>query len=304
MGDIPDVLKPKKQAHGTQYRLDFLTGEKKHVNSPKQTDGHKQKFLKDPTTGQKVIDPLPKPKLKPTPESEPTPTPEPTPEPTPTPTPEPTPELKPEAEQEEPTSEKSLVIAEGDPSSLETISITGRKYKINYDKANRERRAGIFSGTSTQSLAEPEEEVLQALGIKDDTRKELSPYLADFFNSLPTCHSSTQMMTNRRCEIAYYVMWSVLLKARQATQKNIDDQAKSGITDLDTHQIAASVDAMSAVSGSSDSSQNHKEHLQIIEIVTRIEDNLKTVKTAIDKLPKRGGGLSEMYRLFIKRSKL
>ena len=194
-------------------------------------------------------------------------------------------------------------IPEGEPTTSETINITGRKFEIRYDKANRARRAEVFTGKSKKKLTETEEEVLKAIGITKDTRNELLPYLADFFNSLPSCQSSSQMLTNRRCEIAYYIMWSVLLKARQATQAKIDEQEKAGITDLDTHQIAASVDAMSSIK-TTISGQNHSEHMEIIDIVTRIENNLKEVKTAVNSLPKKGGGLSEMNRLFRKRSRV
>ena len=223
---------------------------------------------------------------------------------------EPVPKLEepvPKVEEQVPKVEESvsnIEIPEGEPISTETINITGRKFEIRYDKENRSRRAEVFSGSPTnKKLTENEEDLLKAIGITNETRGELLPYLADFFNSLPSCQSSSQMLTNRRCEIAYYIMWSVLLKARQATQQKIDNQHKAGITDLDTHQVAASVDAMATVKTTL-SGQDHSEHMQIIDIVTRIENNLKNVKKAVNTLPKSGGGLSEMNRLFRKRSRI
>ena len=180
-------------------------------------------------------------------------------------------------------------IPEGDPIGKETITITGRNYELNFDLASRKRRAEIFSGKSSKKLTGPEEEVMTAIGITGATKTELMPYLADFFNSLPKCHSSAQMMTNSRCEIAYYIMWSVLLKARQSTQKQLDEEHKAGISDLETQQIAASVDALASLKGNPINNQDHREHMQIIDIVSRIESNLKEVKTAVDNLPKHGG---------------
>lgn len=199
-------------------------------------------------------------------------------------------------EDEEKTSE--IKIPEGEPSGKETIKITGRTYELDFDLKNRKRRADIFSGNSSKQLTEQEEELMKAIGITGSTKTELMPYLADFFNSLPKCHSSSQMLTNSRCEIAYYIMWSVLLKARQATQKKIEADNDSGITDIETQQIAASVDALSSIKGSPINNQNHREHMQIIDIVTRIETNLKEVKQAVDNLPKHGGARRYFQRSF------
>jgi hypothetical protein len=204
-------------------------------------------------------------------------------------------ESKEEEEAEE--SENGVIIPEGDPVGTETITITGRNYDIKYDIKNRKRRAEIFSGQSTKRLTENEEELLKALGITGKTRNELTPYLADFFNSLPKCHSSSQMLTNSRCEIAYYIMWSVLLKARQATHRQLEKEHSEGVSDIETQQIAASVDALASVKSAS-SSQNHTEHMQIIAIVSRIEESLKQVRAQVEKLPKKTSGGA--YRLFVK----
>ena len=81
-----------------------------------------------------------------------------TPEPTPEPKPEPEPTTETKAEPE-PTTETTpkpgdtvITIGEGEPTGNETITITGRKYEIRYDNANRKRRADYFSGNKNKPL--------------------------------------------------------------------------------------------------------------------------------------------------------
>jgi hypothetical protein len=92
-------------------------------------------------------------------------------------------------------------------------------------------------------------------------------------------------------------MWSVLLKARQATHRQLEKEHSEGVSDIETQQIAASVDALASVKSAS-SSQNHTEHMQIIAIVSRIEESLKQVRAQVEKLPKKTSGGA--YRLFVK----
>ena len=163
------------------------------------------------------------------------------------------------------------------------IKLAGRIYYIDYDEDAQNRRKAIFNEGAPLSLTKDEEELLNSVGIKGDTRKNLAPYLYDFFESLPNCQTSTKMLTSRECEVAYYVMWSVLMKARQDLQKNIDDSHKNGhMPDSEMFQTEARLAAMSRVgtestiSGSTAAigqmtAEAHKEHEEMLCIIRRIE---------------------------------
>ena len=191
------------------------------------------------------------------------------------------------------------------PTGREKISLSGRNYFIDYDTSARARRKAVFTDPeSTETLTDMENELLESIGITDDTRKSVAVYLDDFFNALPHCQSTTQMMTNRRCEISYYVMWSVLLKARQDVNRKIDEARTSQMPDKDVYQYEARLAAMTAVSGTGKfnaDDQSHREHEEIKTILERIEENLKGARVDITdiKVKKQsGGGLREMERLF------
>jgi hypothetical protein len=198
------------------------------------------------------------------------------------------------------------------PSGREKITLSGRVFYIDYDNASRDRRKAVFTDPdTTETLVEPEESLLETVGITGDTRKAVQIYLNDFFDALPNCQTTTQMLTNRRCEVSYYVMWSVLLKARQEVVREMEDKRREGMPDQDVHQMQARLDAMGSVSkvrldGSSSSAsgpccdRDHEEHEDIKAIVENIKDNLEKARVDITNIKeaKRGGGLSEIERLF------
>ena len=173
------------------------------------------------------------------------------------------------------------------------MTLSGRSFYIDYDKAARARRKAIFTGSTTEALTETENELLSTVGIVDETRDSLKPYLHDFFNALPSCQNTTTMMTSRKCEIAYYVMWSVLLKARQDVQRKIDDARVAGLPDNEVYQMEACVKAISDVKGTAckedtktfeaitaHATKSHDEHMEIEEILKRIDSKINGLKSA------------------------
>jgi hypothetical protein len=196
------------------------------------------------------------------------------------------------------------------PSGREKITLSGRIFYIDYDNASRDRRKAVFTEPdTTETLKGDEEPLLETVGITGDTRKAVQIYLNDFFDALPNCQTTTQMLTNRRCEVSYYVMWSVLLKARQEVVREMEDKRREGMPDQDVHQMQARLDAMGSVSkvrldGSSSSGaccdRDHEEHEDIKAIVENIKDNLEKARVDITAIKgaQRGGGLSEIERLF------
>ena len=49
------------------------------------------------------------------------------------------------------------------------------------------------------------------------------------------------MMTNKDCEISNYVMWSVLINARQKTTKQMEDNKKTSLGNIGTLQKNAQI---------------------------------------------------------------
>ena len=205
---------------------------------------------------------------------------------------------------------------EKDPKDLrKEIKLSGRVFYINYDEDSQNRRKAIFESESTDKLTDDEDKLLATVGIVDATRKNLSPYLYDFFEALPDCQSSTQMMTSRQCETAYYVMWSVLMKARQDTQRNIDSAHKEGhMPECEMYQTEARLAALSKLEGQGSaaaavsklSEQSGKEHAEITEIIKRIETKIDMVKDGVDKFKNKmgvKGGSSRVANLFRRKMK-
>ena len=87
------------------------------------------------------------------------------------------------------------------------------------------------------------------------------------------------MITNRKCETAYYIIWSVLLKARQASQKVINSTSTSSLTDTETYMLSAATDAMSGVPGKSIS---ENDSTGIMAIIKQIEAELADIKTKLE----------------------
>ena len=193
--------------------------------------------------------------------------------------------------------------------------MSGRVFYINYDEASQDRRKGIFESESTDKLTDDEEKLLATVGIVDATRKNLNPYLYDFFEALPDCQSTTQMMTSRQCETAYYVMWSVLMKARQDTQRNIDTANKEGhMPECEMYQTEARLAALSKIEGQGSATaavsklaeQSGKEHEEITEIIKRIETKIDIVKEGVDKFKNKmgvKGGSNRVANLFRRKMK-
>jgi len=171
-------------------------------------------------------------------------------------------------------------LNKGGPTGREIIHLAGQKYYIDYDKESRARRSDIFDkNVTTKKLTDDEQKLLDAIGVTENTKTSLKPHLAEFFNKLPFCQSSSQMITNRKCETAYYIIWSVLLKARQAAQQKINESA-SGLSDKETHMLSAATDAMSGVPGKSNLSANDK--TGIMAIIKQIESELSDIKTRLN----------------------
>ena len=98
-------------------------------------------------------------------------------------------------------------------------------------------------------------------------------------------------------------MWSVLLKARQDVKRKIDEGHKNGMSDPETHQTAARIDAIGAkilegpvapvalpvtaltgATGPCEPAGCHDEHKEIEDMISRLEAKLNSVKEGINSM--------------------
>jgi hypothetical protein len=197
----------------------------------------------------------------------------------------------------------------------------GRTYTIYYDKASKERRRAYFT-QGQGSLETAEEDILSNYGITLDARKSVTMFLPEFFEALPTCTGTTALLINKRCEVAYYVLWSILLKARQETQKIIDaNKTKDKLLDKETYQMEERLKAFSGIKKGSQTAElkaiaelrdmDHKEHTDIENMIKSLDEKLSHTESSLEEMKGQcckgksgGGGLSELERLFVRSSNI
>lgn len=152
------------------------------------------------------------------------------------------------------------------------VVLGGQTFQLPNAPADKERRKAFFAALTTNPayadwrpgapipadldaglLLKPEEyRLLDSLQITGGKRLiELSNELPRFFESLPVCAGDTSMMLKRECDIAYYVLWSVLYKMQLQNQDARTENAKKhavGLTEMAAHEgILTGLDGLQKV---------------------------------------------------------
>jgi hypothetical protein len=118
------------------------------------------------------------------------------------------------------------------------ITIYGKPFSIGFGEIDDARRRGYFKG-SGGNLTPQEKSLLLSIGIDVILENSLKPYLADFFSSLQTCSSDTNLILSKDCETAYFVLWSALFHNRAETTRRMAVDSGGVIDDLDLAQDSA-----------------------------------------------------------------
>jgi hypothetical protein len=108
---------------------------------------------------------------------------------------------------------------------MTAVQIANQRFSIGFGEADNMRRISYFRGDIDASLTPDEIALLTALGIDDTMKMSLRPQLAEFFQSLKECRNDTSLTLSSKCEMPYYIIWSVLFANRRETQRRILEDA-------------------------------------------------------------------------------
>ena len=193
---------------------------------------------------------------------------------------------------------------EGKKMDEQLINIGGELFTIKYDRKSRSRRRAFFNKEPKNTLTKEEERLLTYLSIVDDTRDAVRTSLYDFFEALPDCQSSAAILSNRKCEVSYYVIWSVLLKARQDVQRKIDDTNRTALNQEKLYQYEARLKSMRSrsigpIDGKTPCDQNKEQHEEIIRMIKDLQKEITKAKGGRQSGgSQHGGALSFLQRIY------
>jgi hypothetical protein len=108
---------------------------------------------------------------------------------------------------------------------MTAVQIANKRFSIGFGEADNMRRIAFFRGDVDVALTPDEIALLTALGIDDTMKMSLRPQLAEFFQSLKECRNDTSLTLSSKCEMPYFIIWSVLFANRRETQRRILEDA-------------------------------------------------------------------------------
>jgi hypothetical protein len=124
--------------------------------------------------------------------------------------------------------------------STDIVKISNKAYSISQTAVDRARRRKYFT-TYTENapnkLSNEEAKLLQDLGIDSKMITTLKLYLPTFFDNLHMCSSDTSMILHKNCNIPHYVLWSIMIANKEAT----DERLRQNRLKETTHQIGVAM---------------------------------------------------------------
>jgi hypothetical protein len=113
--------------------------------------------------------------------------------------------------------------------SKNTITLANQHFTIGQSSDDKLRRDQYFRNPEQPEyqLTDDERKVLLAVGIDGILESTLRPYLAKFFDVLPSCQTDAAMMLAKNCEVPYYVIWSARFGARQGAKGRFEENKRN-----------------------------------------------------------------------------
>ena len=109
--------------------------------------------------------------------------------------------------------------------STDVVKISNKAYTILQDVESRLRRRKYFktyTETTKNTLTNEELKLLKDLGLEDSNMiNTLKFYLPTFFDNLYMCSSDASMILHKNCNIPYFVLWSIMIANKQATDERL-----------------------------------------------------------------------------------
>lgn len=126
--------------------------------------------------------------------------------------------------------------------STDIVKISNKAYSISQAIADRVRRRKYFMSYTKDSpnkLTADESKLLHDLGLEKDSNMitALKLYLPTFFDNLQMCSSDTSMILRKNCNIPYYVLWSIMIANKQAT----DERLRENRLKESSHQLGVAM---------------------------------------------------------------
>lgn len=208
--------------------------------------------------------------------------------------------------------EASVVIElGGKPFTLPTSPQDSHRRRAFFEAVQRTPELAEFRPPEGPTLLAPTEDrltpqetaILDALGIDAELIRRFSTDLADFFDSLHMCSTDTAMMLKEECEKSYFIMWSILMHARDRLQKRMDDNAAEHRPASDL-QIAHETAEIQSLVGLHTASSLTGEYIRAVYRLFTLQPTVKgptqAEKTAIEHLFTVGypGKVAAITRLF------
>jgi hypothetical protein len=131
--------------------------------------------------------------------------------------------------------------------STDIVKISNKAYSISQAISDRVRRRKYFTSytsdnESKNTLTDEELKLLKDLGLDSKMINTLKLYLPTFFDNLYMCSSDASMVLHKNCNIPYFVLWSIMIANKQATDERLrENRFKESIHLLNVAKHTATI---------------------------------------------------------------
>ena len=133
--------------------------------------------------------------------------------------------------------------------STDIVKVSNKSYSVSQLPTDCARRRKYFNtfkedtGSGNGELTSEESQILKDLGMDAKMINTLKMYLPIFFDNLQSCSSDSSLILNKKCNIPYYVLWSIMLANKEATDKRLRENKLN----QSTHQLGVAMNSATIV---------------------------------------------------------